>query len=162
MDQSFSPRNSSGSYPKFTSTRHFEAIKLILIPQSLDIQKSFFNFSMFTILLITKTVTVISFLFRKDKFFTHPIQIRKTLLEKLRFEKIIKKMLSSNNWNLWTNHFSQRTQTEAIQNLPLQDILKRLSQFYYRNRWTYKFIISFFNVCVFVNNKKRWQQEVFF
>ena len=43
-------------------------------------------------------------------------------------------------WNLWTNHFSQRTQQKTIQNLPLKKISKRLSQFYSRNRACTKLI----------------------
>ena len=41
-------------------------------------------------------------------------------------------------WNLWTNHFAQGTRPRTIQNLPRQGILKRLSKFYFRNRWTCK------------------------
>ena len=40
--------------------------------------------------------------------------------------------------NLWTDHVAQRTQPRSIQNLPLGQISKRLSQFYSRNRSTYK------------------------
>ena len=40
------------------------------------------------------------------------------------------------------NHFAQRTQPIAIQNLSPQGILKRLRQFYSRNRWMYKIHFS--------------------
>ena len=48
-------------------------------------------------------------------------------------------------WNSWANHFAQRTRPINIKNLPLQTIWKRLSEFYSRNRWTYKTNFSFFN-----------------
>ena len=76
------------------------------------------------------------FFFRKYRYFNslsnaiHPIQIHISVLEKLRFEYKVKKILTSNIWNLWTNHFVQRTRSRTMQNLPLEGILKRLSQFY--------------------------------
>ena len=60
-------------------------------------------------------------------------------------------------WNLWTNHFAQRTRPRTIQNLPLQGILKRLSQFYSRNRWSYK--THFFHFSIFFS--KTNQQNKF-
>ena len=82
-------------------------------------------------------------------------EIHQAVFEKLWFEKI-----SLKNFNLkylqnsWTNHFSQRTRPRTIQNLPPQGILKRLRQFYSRNRWTYKtHFFSFFRFYVFVNNE---------
>ena len=54
----------------------------------------------------------------------------RAVLEKLRFEEKVKKILNLKYlWNLWTNHFVQRTLPRTIQNLPLQEILRRLSQF---------------------------------
>ena len=44
----------------------------------------------------------------------------------------------------------------TIQNLPLQGILKRLSQFYSRNRWTYK--THFFHLFIF-SSKFNYQNE---
>ena len=49
--------------------------------------------------------------------------------------------------NLWTDHVAQRTQPRSIQNLPLREISKRLSQFYSRNRSTYK--THFFHFSIF-------------
>ena len=91
--------------------------------------------------------------FRKYRYFnsllnaTHPIQIHRAVLEKLRFEKRIKNFNLKYLWNLWTNHFAQRTRPRTIKNLALQRILKRLNQFYSRNRWTYK--TRFFNFLIF-------------
>ena len=52
-------------------------------------------------------------------------------------------------WNLWTNHFVHRTQPRAIQNLPPQEFSKRLRQFYFHNRWTYKTHFFIFQVLRF-------------
>ena len=49
MDPSFCPKNSADSYTKSTSTRNLEVIKSILLPQSLDIQNSFFSFFTFLV-----------------------------------------------------------------------------------------------------------------
>ena len=72
-----------------------------------------------------------------------------------RFQEItIWKNKFKNLKNSWTNHFAQRIRTRAIQNLPPQGIMKRLRQFYSRNRSTYKtHFFSFFRFYVFVNNK---------
>ena len=56
-------------------------------------------------------------------------------------------------WNLWTNHSAQRTRPRAIQNLPPQWILKRLRQFYSRNRWMYKTDFIHFSGFTFFNKK---------
>ena len=101
--------------------------------------------------------------FRKYRYFnslstaTYPILIHRTVIKKLRFEK---KTLKNFNlkylWNLWTNHFAQRSRPRTIKNLPLQRILKRLSEFYFRNRSTYK--TNFFHFFIF-SSKTNQQNE---
>ena len=67
---------------------------------------------------------------------THPIQICRAVLKYL--------------WNLMTNHFVQRSRPSTIQNLPLQGILKRLSQFCSSNRWKYKTHFFYFLLFTFL------------
>ena len=57
--------------------------------------------------------------------------------------------------NLLTTHFVQRTRPRAIQNLFLEEILNQLSQFLLR-LWLEipNSFFSFFNVYVFINNKR--------
>ena len=58
-------------------------------------------------------------------------------------------------WNLWTNHFAQRSRPRAIQNLPPQGILKGLRQlFHSRNRWMYKTHFIHFSGFTFLLIKK--------
>ena len=71
------------------------------------------------------------------------------------FINVTKNILTSNIWNLWTNHFPQWTRQKNIQNPPLRWILKPLSQFLFP-QWLDipNLFISFFNVYVFINNKR--------
>ena len=102
MDQSFCPNNSTENYPKPTSTMNFEAIKSIFTPAIVTHTKLiFFHLSMFSFLLITKGSWRNNF-FRKYRYLnslsnaTNPIQIHRAVIEKLRFEKKVKKILTSN------------------------------------------------------------------
>ena len=124
----------------------------------MDVQNSLYPFFRFYVF-VNKKRTVIA---RKLIFFLENIgililfrmlHIRFRYIEKLRFEKKLKKLTISRNYdlkkrlkkfnlkylsNLWTNHFAQRTRPRAIKNLPPQGILKRLRKFYSLNRWMYK------------------------
>ena len=129
----------------------------------MDVQYLLYSFFRFYVFVNEKRTVIARKLifFRKYRYFnslsnaTHSIQIHRAVLEKLRFEKKVKKILTSNIWNLWTNHFAQRTWPRTIQYLPPQGILKRWRQFYSRNRWMYK---THFNHIsggyVFVNKKR--------
>ena len=57
-----------------------------------------------------------------------------------------------------------RTRLRAIQNLPLQGSLKRLSQLYSRNRWTYKthFFFHFSMFTFLLITKEPRKLEIFF
>ena len=84
--------------------------------------------------------------------------IHRAVLEKLRFKKKGYKNFNLKYlWNLWTNHFAQRTRLRAIQNLPPPGILKRLRQFYSRNRWMYKtYFIHFSGFTFLLIKKEPW------
>ena len=56
--------------------------------------------------------------------------------------------------NLLTNRFVQRTRSRTMQNLPLEGISKRLSQFYSRNRSTYKTHVFHFSIFFSKNNQQ--------
>ena len=49
---------------------------------------------------------------------------------------------------------AQRTRQRTMQNLPLEGIWKQLSQFYYRNRWTYKTRLFHFSNFISKTNLK--------
>ena len=85
---------------------------------------------------------------------TNPIQIHTGVVKKLRFEKKVNKMLTSNISEIYGLHFAQRIRLRAIQNLPPQGILKRLTQFYTRNRWMYKTHFFYFSGFTFLLIKK--------
>ena len=92
MGQSFYLKNSTENYPKSTSIRNFEAIKPNLLPQSLDIQNSFFWFFNVYVFVNNKWTLIARKLifFRKYRYFnslsnaTHPIQISRLYLKKNR------------------------------------------------------------------------------
>ena len=119
MDQYLCSNKSTEDYPKSTATRNFEAIKSICTPAMVGHNKLiFFIFQC----LLTKNITyddcmfnVYVFInnkrsviatkiifFRKYRYLsslpnaTHPIQIHGAVLNKLRFEKKVKKILTSN------------------------------------------------------------------
>ena len=90
------------NYTLFLILNYYEAIKSILFQQSLHIQNSFFfffHFSMFTFFIITENPRKV--FFRKYRYLNslsnaiHPIQIRRAVFEKLRFEIKVKKILTS-------------------------------------------------------------------
>ena len=95
MDQSFCPNNSTEDYPKSTSTRNFEAIKSIFTPAMIRHSKVIFAFFNVYVFLNNKRTVIAKkiFFFRKYRYLnslsnaTHPIQIRRAVFEKLRFEK---------------------------------------------------------------------------
>ena len=69
---------------------------------------------------------------------THPIQIH-TAVKKLRFEKKVKKILSSNISEIYGPIILPKELDQELSKVYLQQgILKRLRQFYSRNRWMYK------------------------
>ena len=100
---------------------------------------SFFNIYVFVII-NKRTVIAKKFFSLKNKgililFRMLPIRIRYIEPFSKNYDlKESKKYL----WDLSTNHFAKRTRPRVIQKLSQQRILNRLSQFYFRNRWTYK------------------------
>ena len=109
MDQSFCPKNSTEIYPKSTSTRNFEEIKTTLLSQSLDVQNSFFSFFRFDVFVNNNKTVIARILFLENigKYFnslsnaTHPTQIHRAVLEKLRFKKMVKQILTSNIYEIY-------------------------------------------------------------
>ena len=117
----------------------------------MDVQNSFFSFFGIYVFVNNK-ITVITrkvFFLRKYRHFnslsnaTHPIHIRRAVLEKLQFEKKSEKNFNLKYlWNLWINPLAQRIVSIGVQNIPLQKNSKQLSQFYSSYATTKK--ITFF------------------
>ena len=104
MDQSFCPNNLTEDYPKSTFTRNFEAIKSIFTPAMIRQSKRIFAFfNVYVFLSNKRTVITKKIIFiRKYRYLnslsnaTHPSQITIAVFEKLRFDKDVKKILTSN------------------------------------------------------------------
>ena len=90
----------------------------------MDVQKSFYSFFRFYVF-VKKKRTVIArkliFFFRKYRYFnsllnaTHPIQIHSAVLEKLRFEKKVNKILTSISLKFMDQPFCPTNSTENYQ-----------------------------------------------
>ena len=104
MDQSFCPNNSTENYPKSISTRNFEAIKSIFTPAMVRHTSLFFSFFNVYVFINNKRTVIAKkiFFFRKYRYLnslsnaTYPIKIHRAVYKKLRFEKKVTKILTSN------------------------------------------------------------------
>ena len=104
MGQSFCQNNSTGNYQNPPLRGILKRLSQFLLPQWLDIRNSFFSFFNVYVFINNKRTIIARdiFFFRKYRYLnslsnaTHPIQIHRTVLEKLPFEKKLKKTLTSN------------------------------------------------------------------
>ena len=102
------------------------------------------------------------FFFGKYKYFnslsnaTHPIQIHKAVLEKLRFEKKVKKILTSNISEIYGSILLPKELSRLVYKIyRYKKISKRLSQFYSNYVTTKKslFFINYFFSPKIMNKK---------
>ena len=104
IDQSFCQRTQpKTTYPKSTSRRSFKAIKSIFTTALVRHTKLIFSFfNVYFIINNKRTMIARKIILRKCRYLNslsnaaHPIQIHRAVLEKLRFEKEVKKILTSN------------------------------------------------------------------
>ena len=102
MDQSFCPKNSTDSYPKSVSTIS-KLLSQFYSCNRWTYKTYFFHFFRFYDFVNNKRTVIAGNFFRKYRYFntllelaTHPNQIHRAVLERLRFEKKVKKIYTSN------------------------------------------------------------------